>query len=386
MKFKEMLGSPKEFDVFYAHYVNLKKKDPGTFAYTIEEIEFLQLVRVVYPAIGAHARNFFPGWTINNWLRLRFIYSRLGECRLSQTIRGYVNKCYQKGLDKFSFDLPYATIYARMEDIEWDLFTNTEEGQSMHAERPHGWREWGSAATPPASKGDSVVRLSGESKSEPKRAPSMSNPANSNLIDSNNDDGMDSKHSSIKPGPPQPVSWSAPTQADPKSTNGNAKPLPPTPKIPVSTTLTPEKLQDYLQGKTAQQLMKMGQARLATALTLSKQADMAAVAAQAQIIFGAAQDKLTPPRLPAFRAAAPIASQAAPEVKYRPGVATAAAAQGAFQPVHESKFAFKPGPTIVSGLFPQSSSSAQNPASGKKWVKRDLPLLPNTVPCVVINS
>ena len=65
----EVLGSQNAFGNFYANC----QQERGA-AWT-RKLEFLQMVRVLNPGWGRHARDFFPGWLRTDDERATHLYS-----------------------------------------------------------------------------------------------------------------------------------------------------------------------------------------------------------------------------------------------------------------------------------------------------------------------
>ena len=138
MKFYEMLGSPKGFDVFYKFIMKWEKDQSWRKGYSVM-VEFLELVLCVYPSWGKCARrSFLPTFALTRSQQIAFLISRLDALPPLHQVNGDdLRHRYRYGnLTEDSLQLFYIRLVDELLATAWSDFVNRAEGQSIQAELP----------------------------------------------------------------------------------------------------------------------------------------------------------------------------------------------------------------------------------------------------------
>jgi len=123
----EVLGSQNAFGKFYAY---CQTRGDGAK----RKVEFLQMVRVLNPGLGIHARDFFPPFLRTTQERAAHLYSVMHKSDFSiQTLSTIHGIAGLGQLGEHSFDLAYIEILAELSRTCWEVFVRTSEGESIGA-------------------------------------------------------------------------------------------------------------------------------------------------------------------------------------------------------------------------------------------------------------
>ncbi len=134
MVLDDALGDPKAFNALYAYCKKESAKWPNGGLKWELVAEFLELVRVLNPLQGRHARDFFPFYVFTSG-RASYIYSVLGPQVLSQDVLIPIEQKYRAGeLDDHAFDIAYVRQYGFLDWHIWFPFANSAEGKVIGAE------------------------------------------------------------------------------------------------------------------------------------------------------------------------------------------------------------------------------------------------------------
>ena len=129
MYIDEVLGSQNAFGKFYAYCRT--KGDAAT-----RRLEFLQMVRVLNPKLGRHARDFFPACLRTDDERATHLYSAVDFRDLSgETLKTIQYTASLAQLGVHSFDIAYIEKLRITINYDWESFVNTSEGESIGASR-----------------------------------------------------------------------------------------------------------------------------------------------------------------------------------------------------------------------------------------------------------
>ena len=129
MDLNEVLDSPRTFDVFYKFVLNWEKGGQSWKQGYGHAVEFMEMLRYLYPTLGRCVRNFFPTFAFTRQQKMVAAASkhRLLPCTAIP--------CPMESLEDLNWAyLAYAYALQGLRSEVWNEFASSAQGQSMKAE------------------------------------------------------------------------------------------------------------------------------------------------------------------------------------------------------------------------------------------------------------